>query len=550
VGVLAGWIVLLARLVGVRGRAWLYACGFAWCYVALLGFPAPATRAASFITIIGVSRARQRHPPPSAVLAVAILLVLAVDPTAATSVGAWLSAAAVWGTRAGSALVPRFRLLGASLGATLATAPITAWVFGSVAPVGVAANLVAVPLAGILVPGLFISLILGGILAGGTGLVLVAIEGVAGIAARIPGGHITGPAATLFAAPWLLLLVTAVWIRAQRLPRAGVLRKLLAAAALASWAWFAVTALPARRATDDLVLYFLAVGQGDAIAVKTPRGAWMLVDGGPRMAGFDAGSRLVVPFLRHQGVTQLDAVLVSHGDADHLGGIPAVVRSLAPDLVLDPGQPLGTGLYLEYLQALDATGTEWKPARSGDKFTLDSVTVTVLHPSNEWVERQLIPNENSLVLRMEYGCFSAIFTGDIGLETESTLAAELGAADLLKVAHHGSASSTGRSFLGAVQPQVAVISVGNNNFGHPAEAVLRRLESHNVRLFRTDQGGMVTVRTDGRYFHVDQGETKTLTEALGCLIQPLLRLRGSSSNKRDCTRTPAVTLPSCSTTLR
>ncbi len=550
VGVLAGWILLVARLLGARHRAWLFACFFVWCYVAMLGFPAPATRAAAFISILGLSRARQRHPSPGAVLAVAILLVLAVDPAAATSVGAWLSATAVWGTRAGSELVPRFRLLGASLGATVATAPITAWVFGAVAPVGVVANLVAVPLAGILVPGLFFSLLFGDLLAGGTGLVLAAIESVASVCARIPGGHITGPPGVAFAGPWLLVLVTAVWMRSRQ-PSIGILmRKLLTGVALGSWGLFFLAALEARQTADGLALHFLAVGQGDAIAVQTPRGAWMLIDGGPRFSDFDAGTRIVVPFFLRLGVTELDAVVVSHGDADHLGGIPAIIRSLTPGLVLDPGQPLGTGLYLEYLETLDAMGTEWRPARAGDAFTVDSVTFEVLHPSNGWMEQRLIPNENSLVLRITYGCFAAILTGDIGLPAESLLVAHVGAADLLKVGHHGSAGSTGLAFLGTVQPQVAVISVGSNRYGHPAEAVLHRLESHNVRLFRTDRGGTVTVRTDGSYFHVNQGELKTIAETLRCLIQPLLRSKGSSSNRRNCIRTPAVTLPSCSTTSR
>ncbi|UCG87410.1 MAG: DNA internalization-related competence protein ComEC/Rec2, partial [Gemmatimonadota bacterium] len=480
VGVLGGWILLTARLLGARRHAWLFGCVVVWCYVALLGFPAPATRAAAFISIMGLSRVRQRHPPPNAVLAVALLVVLAVDPAAATSVGAWLSAAAVWGTRTGSDLLPRFRLLGASIGATIATAPITAWVFGAVAPIGVIANLAAVPLASMVVPGLFASLFLGDTLAAGTGLMLAGLEGVANICAGIPGGHLVGPTGPGFAAPWVLVLAVVVWVRSRRPSLRTILWRLLVGAALGSWGLLAVAAFTARESSHGLALHFIAVGQGDAIAVRTPRGAWVLVDGGPRVSGGDAGRRLVVPFLRRQGVTELNAVLVSHGDADHLGGMPSVIRTLTPKLVLDPGQPLGTGLYLEYLETIDAVGSEWRPARSGDEFSLDSVRFEVIHPTNRWLERQLIPNENSLVVRITHGCFTALLAGDIGLPAESALVEQVGEADLLKVGHHGSAGSTGAAWLDAVQPRAAVVSVGPNRYGHPAESVMERLRSRRI----------------------------------------------------------------------
>jgi competence protein ComEC len=549
VGVLSGWILMLARLLVGKRSAWWWSSTAVWCYVALLGFPAPATRAAAFVSIVGLAKARQRHPPPSAVLAVALLLVLAIDPRAATSVGAWLSAAAVWGTRAGADSLPRFRLLGASLGATLATAPITAWVFGAVAPIGVLANLLAVPLAGIAVPGLFLSLIVGDFVAAGTGLVLAGIELVSRIAAVIPGGHVAGAPGPTFAAPWILILAAAIWIRWRR-PSVGVLRtRVLALAAAASWALAVVSLGSVWDRSHDLTLHFLSVGQGDAIAARTPRGSWVLVDAGPRGANGDAGSRVVLPFFRRHGVTGLEAVFVSHGDADHLGGVPAVVRALAPELVLDPGQPLGTALYLEYLEALDGVGAEWRAARTGDVVTVDSVTFEVIHPNRAWIEGQLLPNENSLVLRVGYKCFSALLTGDIGWPAEAAILGDVGQADVLKVGHHGSAGGTTNELLGAVKPKVAVISVGNNSYGHPAPAVLERLESRQIRTFRTDQGGTVTIHTDGRYFETGQyEEPKRLTETLRCLIQPLLRLSDSSWSRSGCIRKPAVSLPSCSTT--
>ncbi len=548
VGILGGWCVILVRCLGVRRQAWAWGVGIVWLYVASLGFPAPATRAAAFMSILGLARLRQRHPPPGAVLAVAMMVVLAIDPAAATSVGAWLSAAAVWGTRAGVEALGKLRLLGASLGATVATAPITAFAFGTVAPVGIVANLAAVPLAGIAVPGLFLSLVAGGVVAGGTGLVFAVIERIAELSARIPGGNIVGVPGVAFAAPWFGVLCAVTWLHVSKPKWVLVRRRILGGSLLACWIFLALSLSNLRDSSDDLLLHFLSVGQGDAIAIRTPRGLWTLVDGGPRNAGFDAGRRVVLPFFRRQRVSRLAAVVVSHGDADHLGGVPAVVEELEPELVLDPGQPLGTGLYLDYLRAIDVAGSDWRPARAGDSFVLDSVEIEVLHPSSDWIAHELQPNENSVVLLVKYRCFEALLTGDIGLPVESALAERVGKVDLLKIAHHGSAGSTGQAWLDLVSPRLAVISVGKNRFGHPAPAVLERLEDAQIPVFRTDAGGAVTIRSDGRYFESVQGGAGSLSERLLRMMRPLLRSRGTSSSKRENISTRRVSLPACSKT--
>jgi competence protein ComEC len=517
-----------------------------WLYVASLGFPAPATRAAAFLSTLGVARARQRHPPPGAVLAVALLLVMAIDPAAVTSVGAWLSALAVWGTRAGAEALGKFRLLGASLGATVATAPITAFAFGTVAPVGVVANLAAVPLAGLAVPGLFLSLFAGDFVAAGTGFVFALIERVAMLGAAVPGGNIVGIPGVVFAAPWFGIFCVTVWLHVSRPSWVLVRRRLVGAAVLACWIVVAVSLTSRPDSSRDLLVHILSVGQGDAIAIRTPRGRWALIDGGPRTAGFDAGRNIVLPFFRRQRASRLAAVVVTHGDADHLGGIPAVVEQLEPEIVLDPGQPRGTDLYLEYLRSIDIAGSAWRPARAGDAFVIDSVLFEVLHPSADWFARQLEPNENSVVLRLTYGCLTALFTGDIGSPVESELAASVGEAALLKVAHHGSDGSTNQAWLRAVRPRLAVISVGPNRFGHPAPELLSRLADAEVPVFRTDQGGTVTIRSDGSYLESVQGEAINLSEKLLWLIQPWLRSSGSSSNGKRSIRRQRVSLPDCS----
>jgi competence protein ComEC len=280
-------------------------------------------------------------------------------------------------------------------------------------------------------------------------------------------------------------------------------------------------------------VHVLAVGQGDAIALRSPHGRWALVDAGPRTRSRDAGKAVVAPFLRRQGVRSLDFVVVSHGDADHLGGVPSVLAAVPTALVLEPGQPLGTDLYGEYLRVVDQTGASWRAAREGDVLQWDGVRIEVLHPSAAWVRREARPNENSVVLRVTYGEFDALLSGDAGLPVESLLVGRLSRVELLKVGHHGSPGSTGGPWLTALGPRVAVVSVGVNGYGHPAPGVLARLAAHGVAVFRTDRGGTVTVRTDGRYLGIDQGGAFP-PGGIACRLLDWLPSRASSSSRSGC----------------
>jgi competence protein ComEC len=557
VGIVAAWFGALLRPFLPVSRVWLCSTIATWAYVTLLGFPVSATRAALFLTIAAVSRLRERRPPTSAVIAVTVLVLLAVDPAVLGSVGAWLSVAAVWGTTAAGRVARTYRdrvdpltsLVVSSVGATLATAPITAFVFGSVSPVGLLANLPAVPLASLAVPGLFLSLIGGQIVAGGAGLALAGVETVARLATAVPGGHISGDPGVPFALPWTATLLIVIWMLRGRPPLRTVRRRgvRLASAGAAVYAMGVVP--PMGHAADGLLLHFLDVGQGDAIAIRTPRGRWILVDGGPRTRTYDAGRQVVLPFLRHHGVARLDAIIVSHGDADHLGGVPAVVSQMGPRLLIEPGQPLGTGLYLEHLREVDAAQTGWQAARAGDVLEIDSVRFEVLHPGVGWMRSQVDPNENSVVVRLSYGAFDALLTGDIGWPAESVLVRDLVPVEVLKVGHHGSAGGTRAEWLARARPQIAVISVGRDNrYGHPAPDVLARLEDAGITTFRTDRDGPVTIRSDGRYFQVVRDRPPRLWERLQCVFPMWLPSSASSSNRSACIPKPPANSPIFSTT--
>ena len=504
VGFIAAWLGLLLRAIGLGPRARFGAATTliaAYCW--LLGLPAPATRAAVMLALDGVARLRQRVVAPRGLVALAALVVLALDPWAVRSVGAWLSvsavAAVIWAARATQRSPRAIRLVAPVVAATLLTAPICAYVFGTVAPVGVLANLVAIPLGAVAVPGVIIALLLSsGLLAAGAGLCLALLDLVAAAAAALPGGHAVMTAGWPAAALWAGALVAAWWLwRTPRRPWLVAARFAFIGAALSL-----TTLVHAFTRLSDcrcLTVHFLDVGQGDAALLRTPAGRWIVIDGGPRTPQGDAGRRVVVPFLRRQGASRVALVVATHAHADHVGGLPAVLEALAVELVLDPGEPLGEAPYLEFLAATEAAGARWVATRAGDRLELDGVRLSVLSPDSAWAVMTTDPNEESVVLLVEYGTARLLFTGDAGLPVEQRLAGQIGPVALLKVGHHGSAGATSDAWLAELAPGEAVISVGaRNRYGHPAPEVLARLAARGVQVHRTDRDGMITLESDGQ----------------------------------------------------
>jgi len=508
VGFIAAWLALILRKFPLApparfGATAVLLLGYLW----LLGFPAPAVRAGAMLVLVEVARLRERVVAPRGVVALAALAVLVQDAWALESVGAWLSVAGVgavvWAGRA-FARAPRLaRLAAPALAATLVTAPISALAFGTVAPIGVLANLIAIPLAAVAVPGLVMALVLSWLASGpahliaaGAGLGLALLDLVARGAALVPGGHVVMVAGWRAALVWAAVAVAAWWL--WNSPR----RPWLIAARVAFVSTvFVTTTFRDVISLDDcrcLTVHFLDVGQGDAAALRTPNGRWIVIDGGPRTPERDAGRRVVVPFLRGQGVGRVAVLVATHGDADHLGGLPAVVEAFDPELVLEPGEPLGRPLYLEFLAGVEASGARWHPARAGDRVEVDGVVLEVLSPDSLWLRLPLDVNEHGVVLRVRYGAVRLLFQADAGLPVESRLVGTVGRVDLLKVGHHGSRSATSDEWLDELEPRTAVISVGrHNNYGHPAPDVLARLARHGVTVFRTDQSGTITFSTDG-----------------------------------------------------
>jgi beta-lactamase superfamily II metal-dependent hydrolase len=243
----------------------------------------------------------------------------------------------------------------------------------------------------------------------------------------------------------------------------------------------------------NLNIHFIDVGQADCALLEYD-GEYMLIDGGNV-----SDSSLVVSYLEQQGVEKLEAVVCSHAHEDHVGGLPGVLAVYETKAVYAPTSTYSSGCFDDFLYYTDQQGLSVTIPQPGDVIRLGDVTATVLGPTQSYAD----PNNTSIVLMVEYGDTRFLFTGDLETQAENDMLDYWGEnfnwhADVLKVGHHGSDTSTGYRFLNAIMPQYGIISVGNgNSYGHPHEVPLSRLHDAGVILYRTDELGHIITTSDG-----------------------------------------------------
>lgn len=249
-------------------------------------------------------------------------------------------------------------------------------------------------------------------------------------------------------------------------------------------------ALPAPSASDALRVHIVDVGQGDGILIQAPDGTTVVIDGGYEDAG-------MAEYLRSQGITRIDALIASHPHADHIGGQIPILKQMSVGGVWASGASHTTSIYEAWLDAIIAGAIPYHEVATGDTITVGSLNFAVLYG----VAAAADLNDTSLVLKLTYGSWSMLFTGDAEGPTESVLLTTVGdelPATVLKVGHHGSFSSSGSTFLAAVQPEIAVYSAGQgNSYGHPDPFVIANLCAAGAKVHGTDQSGTLIITTDG-----------------------------------------------------
>lgn len=519
VALIGAVFVLLGRMLRLSRRrtAWLTIV-LVFAYLAVIGAPPSATRSGIMLALALLATVLQRPSATLPVVAAAAFAILAVEPMAAVDIGFQLSFAGVLGILLlrGAMLrrvpgpwkkSPAARWLVestvVSIAAFLTTAPVVAHHFGQVAPVSIVANLPAIPLTSLALVGTGAAAVVepvappvARLLADGAGLALDGLTRVVDVAIRVPGGHaaVARPQWWLWAAAGLVFLLA--------LDAAARMRDRVrwAVAGMSAAGAFLVLPLAGTAGDGGVEIAFIDVGQGDAAAIRTPAGRWILVDAGERDEGWDAGERRVLPYLRARGVKRIEALVLTHPHADHVGGAAAVMRGMDVERVIEPGLPLGSPVYLETLRAAEERGVDWAAARQDRLLQVDGVELLFLWPTVDVLDAPADPNDISAVIHVRYAGFSALLTGDAPAWVEERLVARYGAelrADVLKAGHHGSRTASSGAFLDAVDPGLVVISAGvRNDYGHPHREVLARLAARGLDVARTDEDGTVRVRVD------------------------------------------------------
>ena len=255
---------------------------------------------------------------------------------------------------------------------------------------------------------------------------------------------------------------------------------------------------PTPAAGEALTVHFIDVGQADSILLECG-GEYILIDGGNV-----ADSSLVVAYLEKQGVTQLQAVIATHAHEDHVGGLPGVLAVFETKAVYAPTKTYSSNCFDDFVYYTDQQGLQITIPAPGDTFTFGNAKVTVLGPVKSYAET----NDTSIVLMVQFGDTKFLFTGDMEVTAENDMLDYWGEsfdwhADLLKVGHHGSDTSTGYRFLRSVMPQYGIISVGTgNSYGHPCDGPLSKLRDAGVTVYRTDKLGTIIATSDGKQVSV------------------------------------------------
>ncbi len=527
-GNVAVWALLalgLAARVTRHRTAGLTAAAFALvAYAAVVGGGASVLRATG-MALVGIAcQAADLRGAAINVLALTAGLLVAIDPPLALDIGFWLTTAATAGLVVGLPAPPpssasRLRhllhaLVVTSVWAELALLPIAATVFQLITVAGVLLSAVAIPAMAVVQVMALLAVVV-------DALVPAALP-AAGLALRLATAAVTESSSLVDVWTWLWwhvpppstaavvvyygLLGAWLWARREGADSrlAARLRLLSAVALPAAAVWIATAPWTlAAPAPGDLRLTLFDVGQGDAALVELPGGRRLVVDaGGAGLEGRDLGHRVVAPALRALGVRRLDYVVVTHADADHLGGAASLVREFRPGEVW-VGVPVQEHAPTEALRAaVAAVGAVWREARAGDRLEAGGVVIDVRHPPSPDWQRLRPRNDDSIVLDLRWRDVRLVLSGDAGADVEAGLASTAGAAapiTLMKAGHHGSRTSTSDAWLAALRPWVVLVSVGAANpFGHPAPDVLARLAGAGVDVWRTDREGALSVRTDGR----------------------------------------------------
>jgi competence protein ComEC len=489
-------------------------------FMFITGASPSVVRATIMATVLLVGTLFERRTDVYNSLSVAAAIILLLDTNALFDVGFQLSFAAVVSIvyiypilKKLIDLIPeRFeeikaidyvlKLFAVSLAAQIGTLPFTAYYFGRISLVSLLANLIVVPLSGLnvllgvaTVACSSVSSFVASCYAALNSIAIDFLLGFVKVAGNVPHAYAeTAQFQLLHALLYYGIVAILFHITNPRIVKWGI------TASLAFLTAFLVNGI-VENWSAILRITLIDVGQGDAILIESPNHKYVLIDAGPRQFKYDAGERTIAPYLARHGINKLDAVIVTHGHSDHIGGVPYIVDHVKVASLVTAELNTTSSLYRKMKQVIRNEGVAEREVQTGQSIDLDpSTRFYVLHPKTS-EDRQRSLNNTSIVVKLVYGKSVALLVGDAEKESEAELCRRFGsflASDILKVGHHGSRTSSSGVFLRCVKPAVALVSVGaKNKFGHPSQETIERLIRYGSHVYRTDKEGAIVYETDG-----------------------------------------------------
>ncbi len=379
------------------------------------------------------------------------------------------------------------------------------WYFHRATTMALPANALMIPIASVLLPSAVLAVVfsylahwLACVPAWIAGRSLDLLTGTVRVIGHLRISEVRVPTPTLAVSLASALAVGLALLLARRRILAGIgVAALLVSAA-------SIVAFPPRPQWHPGVFEVTAidVGQGDSLLLITPQGKTLLMDSGGMpgngRSDFDVGEEVVSPYLWSRGIRRLDVVAISHAHSDHMGGMGSIIANFHPQ-ELWYGMDSPSPGFLKVKETAALFHVQMKRFSAGESFSFGGLQVRVLNPQPGWPAQNPPQDDESLVLRLQYGKTSALLVGDAHKRIEEYLIDESPQADLLKVGHHGSATSSTPEFLAAVKPRFAVVSVGfYNSFGHPRPTVMQRYAARHITTYRTDLAGAVSFYLDGK----------------------------------------------------
>ena len=395
-----------------------------------------------------------------------------------------------------------------TLSANILILPITIYEFNTIPINSIISNLLAGPLLGIcIILGMFTVIIstvcfpVSKLIAFQLQIILKILIKTIELISKIPFGNYT------VKTPWLIVVFLTYAIIDTLIHNKKRITKILTMVTLIIFVVMQVCTFI--NIDGKLKIYFIDVGQGDSMLVKTVKGKNILIDGGgSKDPDYDIGEKILVPYLLDRRIKTLDYVIISHFDEDHATGVAQILGKIDVSSIILTRQLEENDIYRHILSIAKEKKIKLIYVKEGDVLKIGGIKISIIHPENKLMINNPM-NNNSIVCKVEYNSFSMLLTGDIEMEAEELILRKNInlKADVLKVAHHGSKTSTTGEFLKAINPKVALIGVGkNNNFGHPSNEVIQRLKENGTRIYRTDENGeiSITVNKKGRIIKIQR----------------------------------------------